>query len=199
LHHTPVYNAKFLNDLKNQSGIMKHMSSVDKSELIKKSAVELKKVKELEAPEWSIFVRTGANKERPPVEKDWWYTRAASLMIKTAEKGPIGVSKLRTEYGGKKRRGHKPAEFRRASGNILRKLMQQLEKAGLMKQHEIGVHKGRVLTPQGQSFINRVAADISKNAGPKPTRPAAGKPKAQAAGKPAGTKPKAEVKQGSAS
>jgi len=152
---------------------MKWTIQVDKSELINSSAAELMKVKELAPPEWSMFVRTGNHKERPPVSENWWYVRAASIMLKTAHVGPIGVSKLRTKYGGKKRRGHKPAEFRRASGNIIRKILQQLETAGLMKQQEKSIHKGRILTPAGFSLLNKVAKGMAKakkpvKAAPKP-------------------------------
>ena len=85
---------------------MKWVNQVNKTELIEKAAKELKKVKEVSPPEWSMFVRTGADKERPPADVDWWYMRAASMMLKTAHLGPVGVSKLRTKYSGKKRRGH---------------------------------------------------------------------------------------------
>jgi small subunit ribosomal protein S19e len=169
---------------------MKYMESVDKTELVNKSATELKKIKEINPPEWSSFVRTGADKERPPVSKDWWYIRAASIMVKTARLGPVGVAKLRTQYGGKKRRGHKPAEFRKSSGSIVRKIMQQLEKAGLLRQHEKGIHKGRVLTPQGTSFLNKIAKGMSKDARPKRAAKTAG------ASSGARAKPKAEPKQG---
>jgi len=164
---------------------MKYVSNVDKSDLINRTAKELKTVKELAPPEWSNFVRTGNNKERPPVDTDWWYTRAASIMLKAANLGPIGVSKLRTKYGGKKRRGHKPAEFRKASGNIIRKIMQQLEKAEYLKQTEKGVHKGRILAPKGQSLLNTVAKKMSAKKGksnvkPKSTEKPAGAAKTDA-------------------
>ncbi|MBS3136926.1 30S ribosomal protein S19e [Candidatus Woesearchaeota archaeon] len=132
-------------------------------ELLDLISVELKKKREFVPPEWAVYVKTGVNKERPPVSRDWWYVRAASVLRKVAILGPIGVNKLRVKYGGKKRRGHQPSEFRRASGNILRKILQQLEKAGYIKQVQIGVHKGRKITPLGQSFLDKIASTISKN------------------------------------
>jgi len=153
---------------------MKWVTEVDKSDLIKEIAVELKKIDELVPPEWSMFVRTGNDKQKPPIEIDWWYMRTASIMIKVVYLGPVGVSKLRTKFGGKKRRGHKPAEFRKASGNIIRTILQQLEKAGLIKQQDKGVHKGKVLTPKGMSFINTIAKAVFKK---KPKKSVATKPK----------------------
>ena len=126
-------------------------------ELIIKTSEELKKISEIKPPEWSSFVKTGTNKARPPVEKDWWYVRAASLLKKADKLGPIGVNKLRVKYGGRKRRGHKPEHFYRASGNIIRKILQQLEKAGLLKQDKKGVHKGRIITPKGISLLHKIS------------------------------------------
>jgi len=74
----------------------------------------------------------------------------------------VGTQKLRVKYGGKKNRGHKPERFYPASGAIIRKILQQLEKSQLIKQVEKSVHKGRVLTAQGNSFLNKVAVQIAK-------------------------------------
>lgn len=141
---------------------MKAIHETHRQELVAETALELKKIDVIKAPEWSIFVKTGTSKQRPPVENDWWYTRAASVLIKTMRKGPIGVSKLRVVYGSKKRRGHKPPEFRLSSGNILRKIIQQLEKAELVKQAEVSGHKGRVIAPKGVSLVNSAAKNAAK-------------------------------------
>ncbi|HKZ45210.1 MAG TPA: 40S ribosomal protein S19, partial [archaeon] len=69
-----------------------------------------------------------------------------------------GVSSLRSYYGGRKERGYKPAHFRRASGNIIRKILQQLEKAGFIEK----VAKGRKITSKGQKLMDRVAYEVSK-------------------------------------
>ena len=100
------------------------------NDLIEKAAEELKKVEAVKPPVWVTFVKTGVHRERAPLDKDWWYMRAAAVLRSVALLGPIGVSKLRTKYGGKKRRGHQPPIFRRGSGSIIRKVLQQLDKAG---------------------------------------------------------------------
>jgi small subunit ribosomal protein S19e len=132
------------------------------NELIEKVAEELKKIEIIKPPVWSVFAKTGANKERAPLEKDWWYTRAAAVLRAVYMLGPIGVSKLRTKYGGKKRRGHKKAEFRKGSGSVIRKILQQLEKAELIKFVEKGAHKGRIIAPKGKSLLDKTSAAISK-------------------------------------
>jgi len=136
------------------------MYDVDSQELINKAAEELKKIPEIKPPEWAPFVKTGMHKERPPVKNDWWYMRTASVLRTVYRLGPVGVSKLRAKYGGKKNRGHKKEHFFKGSGNILRKSLQQLEKAGFVKFAEKGVHKGRIVTPKGKSFLDRIAVQI---------------------------------------
>ncbi len=109
------------------------------------------------APEWSKFVKTGAGKERPPIELDWWHIRAASILRAVYLKGPIGVSKLKIKYGNSKNRGHKPSAFYEGSGKIIRVILQQLEKASLIKYQKDGVHKGRIITAKGQSLLAKNA------------------------------------------
>lgn len=134
---------------------------VDQTELVEKTAQALKQQKLVIPPEWATFVKTGMSKERPPVNPDWWYVRAASVLKKVYALGPVGVSKLRTLYGGKKNRGYKTEHFYKGSGSILRKILQQLQKAGLVKFTEKGIHKGRVLTPSGIKLLERAATEIN--------------------------------------
>jgi len=141
------------------------INDVAPEQLIKRVAEELKKETLIQPPEWATFVKTGVHKERQPTQDDWWYVRAASVLRKIFALGPIGVSKLRTIYGGKKNRGARPERFYPASGNILRKILQQLEKAGLAKQTEKGVHKGRIVTPKGHAMLEAAASILLKEAG----------------------------------
>ena len=141
---------------------MTHILIVNPNELNNKAAEELKKQKLVQPLDWSKFVKTGRNKERLPDNPDWWYARSAAILRSIAKLGPVGTEKLRTKYGGIKNRGHKPEHFYKASGSIIRKILQQLEKSELIKQVEKGVHKGRVLTPQGTSFLDKIAVQIAK-------------------------------------
>ena len=134
----------------------------DQQELIEKLAQELKKIKEIEPPAWAIFVKTGTHKERPPAKEDWWYVRAASVLRKVGKLGPIGVEKLRIEYGGKKRRGYASETVKKSGGSIIRKILQQLEKAELIKKSDKSIHKGRILTKKGRSFIDKIANSMIK-------------------------------------
>lgn len=150
---------------------------VSVNELLKEVAKELKNVPEIKPPVWSLFAKTGMHKERPPQEADWWYIRSASVLRKVRTHGPIGVSKLRTQYGGKQNRGHKPERFQKGSGSVARKVLQQLEKAGLVKKTQVGKHFGRIATPKGISLLDKTAGKLYK-AKPAPKQPAASTPPA---------------------
>lgn len=141
---------------------MTHILTVNPSELNKKVAAELKDQKLVQPTAWAKFVKTGHSKERLPDHQEWWYVRAAAVLRSIAKLGPVGTEKLRTKYGGKKNRGHKPEHVYKAAGSHIRKILQQLEKSGLVKQTEKGVHKGRVLTPKGTSFLDKIAVQLSK-------------------------------------
>ncbi len=129
---------------------------VNPTELIMELSKELKSNSEIVKPEWANHVKTGHFKEYPPVNEDWWHVRAASILRKIYVKGPIGVQRLRGEYGGRERRGVKPEHAAFASGKIIRTILQQLEKAGLVKSDK----GGRVITPKGRSLLDKVATRI---------------------------------------
>lgn len=141
---------------------MTSIFEVSPQSLAKEVAASLKE--KIKPPTWAAFVKTGAHKERPPAEKDWWYIRSASVLRSIYKDGPIGVSKLRSRYGGSRNRGVKPAKFRKASGAIIRKMLQQLESSGLIAKKKDGVHKGRVVTAQGLSLLEKAATKIAKKA-----------------------------------
>lgn len=129
--------------------------TINPHKLIEKAAEELKK--EIKMPEWAKFVKTSTAKERPPVNLDWWYMRAASLLRKLYLNSPIGVNRLKKFYGGKKNRGHKPERVYKGSGKIIRVILQQLEKLGFVNKEEKLKYKGRKITPKGKKFLDGLA------------------------------------------
>jgi len=138
---------------------------VDVTLLIQRTAEELKKEPQIKPPVWAPFVKTSIAKERAPTQPDWWFVRAASILRKLFVLGPIGTIKLRTKYGGRKNRGVAPDKSFPGSGNIIRKVLQQLETAGFAKQAAKGVHKGRIITPKGQQLLEGAASMIMKEQG----------------------------------
>lgn len=127
--------------------------------LIEKLARYLKEnVPSVKPPKWAYFVKTGAHKERPPENPDWWYYRAASILRKLYKSGePVGIETLKTVYGGRKRHGVSPKHFAKGSGSIVRKILQQLEREQLVKTIK---GEGRVLTPQGHALLDRLAYEV---------------------------------------
>ena len=133
--------------------------NVPQNDLILELSKELES--RIEKPSWAGFVKTGVHKERPPVDDNWWFVRAAAILRTVYLRGPIGVSKLRKKYGGRKNRGVKPEHFFPGSGSIARKILQQLEQAGLVEKGEVKNHKGRVITKEGLALINSVAKRLA--------------------------------------
>jgi small subunit ribosomal protein S19e len=127
------------------------MIKESEAQITKKAAERLKTI--IEKPEWASFVKTGMQKQRPPEQADWWFYRAGSVLRTVNRLGPIGVSKLRNKYGGKKNRGHKTEHTYKGSGKIIRVILQELEQAGLIKQEKKGLHKGRVITAKGKEVL----------------------------------------------
>ncbi len=124
--------------------------------LIQRVAEKLKDM--VAPPEWAKYVKTGTHKQRAPQQKDWWYYRLASIFRRVYIDGPVGIERLRTYYGGRKRRGVKPPKFRKGSGAIIRTALHQLEQLGFVKKTK----EGRVVTPMGRSFLDRTAAEIKR-------------------------------------
>ncbi len=128
--------------------------------LIERVAEKLRKMPQIRPPAWAYYVKTGAHKERLPDNPDWWYYRAASILRKLYKRGrPVGIERLRTAYGGRVNRGVAPERFMKGSGSIVRKILQQLERAGLVRKVR---GKGRVLTEQGRSLLDNTAHEIMK-------------------------------------
>ena len=140
---------------------MNPVYELDAYEYNKKLAEALKNLPEFKQPEWADFVKTGAGKERPADDPDFWYKRAASVLREIYKKNILGVNRLRTKYGSKKNRGMKPEQFRKASGKIIRTILQQSDKAGFTEIAKAikGIRKskpGRKLTQKGKEFLEEI-------------------------------------------
>ena len=131
---------------------------VSAHDLITRLAEQLKKEKKIETPEWGAFVKTGTHVEKIPENKDWWYTRCASILRKVYVHGPISISDLKSEYGGRKRIGYNLDHHKDAGGAIIRKALQQLEYAGYITKKK----EGRLITEEGMKKVDRVATEIYK-------------------------------------
>jgi len=127
--------------------------------LIERIATQLKNDSKVQPPSWAQFVKTGSHAERIPQDKDWWYVRCASLLRKVYLHGPIGLSDLKSGYGGRKKLGYSLAHHRDAGGAIIRKALQQLESAGYITKVN---GKGRILTQEGMKKLDNLGKEIHK-------------------------------------
>ena len=124
-----------------------------------KLAEAIEKMPEFKMPEWALFVKTGVCKSRPPMENNWWYNRVASILRQIYIKKTVGVGRLRNKYGDRKNRGMKPEIHAKASGKIIRVMLQQAEKAGLLEkvtENKNGKKMGRALTKSGKEFLEGI-------------------------------------------
>ena len=133
---------------------------VPAKDLIDAVAKKLHEDSNIVLPLANKYSRTGIDRENPPVQKDWWYTRCASILRKIYINDVIGVEHLKSEYGGKRDRGSKPYKAKSSSGTIIRRATQQLEKAGYITKIK---GKGRALTPKGRSFLDKISYEVMKS------------------------------------
>ncbi|HUT27734.1 MAG TPA: 30S ribosomal protein S19e [Methanomassiliicoccales archaeon] len=125
--------------------------------LIENVARKLKDSGAVNPPEWAEFAKTGVHTEKAPIQPDWWYTRAASVLRKVYVKGPIGTSKLAAEYGGFVDRGSRPNRAVKGSRSVIRKSLMQLESSGLVAKNK---NNGRMVTPKGQALLDNAAKEV---------------------------------------
>jgi small subunit ribosomal protein S19e len=135
-------------------------NDVPASKLIKKLAKYLKEnVDAVSPPAWASMAKTGTHVEKQPQDPDWWYVRSASLLRKIYIHGPIGIEKLRADYGGRKNYGVKPEHAAKAGGSSVRKALQQLETAGYIETFK---PRGRRLTREGRKLLQELAEELSR-------------------------------------
>merc|ERR1719437_223341 len=136
-----------------------HVKDVDAERFIVAFAQHLKRQGRFEIPKWADYVKTAKYKELPPMDPDWLYTRAASMVRKIYIRVGIGMNGFRQIYGGKMRRGVRTNIYAKSSGKIARYILQQLEEMGLVEQDENG---GRRITKEGQRELDTVAVQAAE-------------------------------------
>jgi len=134
---------------------------VPAAKFIQKLAKYLKEnVDEIQPLPWASVAKTGSHVEKQPQDQNWWYTRSASILRKVYVHGPIGIEKLRADYGGRKGFRTTPNHASKAGGSNIRKILQQLEQAGLIQK---ATTQGRKMSPKGRKLLQEVAQDLHKD------------------------------------
>ncbi len=134
-----------------------NIREVDASELVRGAADMLMKAG-IEKPAYVEYVKSSPSRERSPAEGSFWYLRCASLLRQVYLNGPIGISRLRIRYGGRKRHVVHRHHSVRAGGSIIKDAFDALERLGYVKKTK----KGREITPKGISFLDKTASAIAK-------------------------------------
>ncbi len=148
-----------LNDVRLKFTSMVTIYDVPADALIEEVAARLED--RIDEPDWVEFAKSGAGKELPPEQEDFWYVRSASLLRKVAQNEPIGIERLATEYGSKKRGSNRysvrPGEHEGGSRKLIRASLQALEEDGLVTT---AAGEGRRVSDDGEAFLSEVAADV---------------------------------------
>ena len=138
---------------------MANVFEVDAQKLITLASSKLKE-SGIQKPGYVAFVKTSAGRERVPASEDFFYFRCASILRQVHLQGPIGISKLRTKYGSKKQHVVHRHHHARAGGSIIKDAFDALEKKGYVKTTK----QGRMISPAGKSFLDKLSNDIIKGA-----------------------------------
>ncbi|KIZ07512.1 40S ribosomal protein S19-1 [Monoraphidium neglectum] len=137
------------------------VKEVPAEDFIKAYAAHLKSTDKLQIPDWVDVVKTACFKELPPLDRDWYYIRAAAIARQIYVRQGLGVGQLRIKFGGRnKTRGVKPEHFKKASGGLIRHIIKQLETVGFMEKHT-GAKGGRRITPAGQKDMDLIAGRVT--------------------------------------
>ena len=140
------------------------INDIPATELIEAVAQDLKG--KIQEPNWIDFVKSGRHRERAPHRRDWFYVRMASILYRINKNGILGTNRLRSYYGGRKNRGLKPHRFYKASGKIIRTMLQQLEKVDYIQKAKKD-SMGRIISPAGQAVLDNTANQLLGKSKPK--------------------------------
>ena len=135
---------------------MANIFDVKGSELVSAAAKQLKD--KIKKPEYMNYVKSGAHRERPPQDPDFYFVRAASILRQVYINGPVGVSRLRVRYGTRKEHSVRRRHHADAGGSVIRDSLQALEGIGFVKKTK----KGRVIAPAGKSFLDKISKELKK-------------------------------------
>eukprot|EP00344_Euplotes_crassus_P005072 CAMPEP_0197000044 /NCGR_PEP_ID=MMETSP1380-20130617/5093_1 /TAXON_ID=5936 /ORGANISM="Euplotes crassus, Strain CT5" /LENGTH=145 /DNA_ID=CAMNT_0042417195 /DNA_START=15 /DNA_END=452 /DNA_ORIENTATION=- len=134
------------------------VKDVSPHEFVKAYAAYLKRAGKLRAPKWNDIVKLGKHKELAPYDRDWFYTRAASVARHIYLRGGVGIGALTKVYGGSKRNGHRHPRACRGSASVARAALRSLERIGVLEKDK--KNGGRKITQEGQRDLDRIATQM---------------------------------------
>ncbi|CDJ42903.1 40S ribosomal protein S19, putative [Eimeria tenella] len=135
---TPVYTVK----------------DVTAQTFIEAYANHLKKRGKFQVPMWADLVKTGYGKSLAPHDPDWIFKRAAAILRHLYLRPSCGVGAFRKVFSCKSGKKCSPGHTSKASGKIIRYILQQFETMGLVESRP---DNGRRLTKVGQKELDVIA------------------------------------------
>lgn len=110
-------------------------------------------------PEWTDLVKTGSNKQMPPMKSNWYFIRVASIARQVYLHPGASVESLRNRYGQNTNNGSAPFHHGKASGKIIRSALHTLVEIGWATKTE----EGHVISSKGQKQLDLLAQEVAKN------------------------------------
>lgn len=101
-------------------------------------AAHLKKGGKVALPAWVDLVKTSSNNELAPLDPEWYYIRAAAIIRRIYIRGGIGIGYMRKVFGRADREGPTPVHMGLCSGSVIRSVLKNLEKMGLVEKDARG-------------------------------------------------------------
>ncbi|TIB38219.1 hypothetical protein E3P86_01758 [Wallemia ichthyophaga] len=136
---------------------MVNVRDVSAPSFIEAYSQHLKRSGKIEIPNWVDIVKTGSHKELAPYNPDWYFVRAAAVARHIYLRKSVGVGSLVKFHGGAVNRGHRPYHHRDASRGVDRRVVQSLEKIGVLEK---AVDGGRRISQDGMRDLDRIAASV---------------------------------------
>ncbi|CAL5362385.1 unnamed protein product [Camellia sinensis] len=126
----------------------KSVKDVSPHEFVKAYSAHLKR---------SDIVKTGRLKELAPYDPDWYYIRASKLSLWIYLRQGPGVGAFQRIYGGSKRNGSCPPHFRKSSGAVARRILQQLQTMNII---DIDVKVGEESHPVANEILTKLLVGL---------------------------------------
>jgi len=134
------------------------LKDVPAQQFIGALAEHLKKSGKFELPDWHDIVKTSVGRELAPLDPDWYYVRAASLLRRVYLRGGTGVGGFAKVYGSSNRITTSRPHFTRAARGLIRHILKQLEGEDLIGKKKD--QKGRFLTQKGRKDLDTLAGQV---------------------------------------